>query len=77
VKPAGSPIERNMKEAEKMTTLTNELFADLPAAHPAPCLSVYQPTHQVSKNPFRGLGSGDPAEATTAAASILAATCRH
>jgi hypothetical protein len=29
-----------------MTLLTNELLAELLTAHPAPCLSVYQPTHR-------------------------------
>ena len=29
-----------------MTSLTNELLAELLTDHPAPCLSVYQPTHR-------------------------------
>jgi hypothetical protein len=33
-------------EGEKMTLLTNELLTELLTARPAPCLSVYQPTHR-------------------------------
>lgn len=29
-----------------MTSLTNELLAEILSAHPAPCLSLYQPTHR-------------------------------